>query len=142
LSSPKEIQDIWLSAVPASIPECMVASRPTQCQWFFLVLLTSPLTLNFSRAWAFLPAASHSSITLPFWLHALLVLSLAFLSRSSSLSPLMAWSSLLVMFSLLLSLLWTLPQASGCTFLHIYNKNLTLNHIWKQQCPHIIQQHF
>lgn len=49
----------------------------------------------------------------------------------SYLSPLVAQSSLLTMFSLLLlSLLWTLLEAAGWALPHVYNKNFLLNHAW------------
>lgn len=49
-------------------------------------------------------------------------------TSSVSLSPLMAWFSLLDRISLLLSLLWILPGTSDYSLPHIQNKNLLLNH--------------
>ena len=43
-------------------------------------------------------------------------------------SPFMAQFSFLAMFNLLLYLLWTLPDVSGCALPPIYTKSLLLNH--------------
>lgn len=108
-------------------------------------------TINFSNSGASLPPVSQfrynlasSTICCP-GPHPLLSSSLAPLSLALPsfgllwphslhlLSPspphsLMARSSLVVMFSLLLSLFWTPSEASDCFFPHIYNKALPLVH--------------
>lgn len=103
-------------------------------------------TLN-SSSWASPPQACHSHITLPFWpctpsaSLGLSWLSLApsplySLSLSAYQHSLMAKFRLPAMFSLLFShRSLDFPRCLCCILLHIYNKNLPLNHTLEWPCP-------
>lgn len=106
--------------VPVSIPKHMMASRLTWDRWLCSTLLIWPHNLIQAR-----PSPSIFYLyNQPFRPCSHLVLSVSsvpslfFFSYSPHpfhLCPLMAGFSLLSRFSPLLSLLWTLPEASGCS---------------------------
>lgn len=112
-----------LGQKPISTPKFRLVSRLPQNLWLFSALLTLSSTLQFSSSWAFFALASHFSQAL------------SYAPQSSSplplLSPLLSrpgpfcWPCLVYSF---LSLLRTLPDASGSSLPQSHNINLPLSH--------------
>lgn len=121
-----------------------LASRPLQCHKK-LVLFTFSFTLNFqfrkfpSLSFSLFSQLCYFNWALSFVFHfyplslSLLLCSLCLLFQLPT--PLPSQVCLPCSVHYFLSLIWTLPDISSCSFPPIYNKNLHINHAMMQSCP-------
>lgn len=132
-----------------SIPKCLLVSRLTQYLCLLLALFPRPPNLNFCSWTSLLPDTNSYPCTSSTCSLDLLVPSLGPLSLAPSLSTLLTLFSLLLILIFLPSLIvWfmfnlplsvpALPDSSGCTLPHNYNKNPLFKHTLKWSCSPFI----